>query len=103
MDEAHSGQAVQAARGAMFEPWTQGRLAGEAGLSQSHLSKLERGENPMTVAMLAHLLRRMGVITFEVRVQSGEFLVDGRVVRPATFDKFGRRTARPSLETLVHG
>ena len=102
MDEAHAGQAVQAARGAMSKPWTQRRLAGEAGINQSHLSKLERAAVPMTVPMLAHLFRRMGVITFEVRVQSGEFLVDGRVVRPATFDKFGRRTAKPSLERLIH-
>jgi len=33
-------------------------------------------------------------------VGSGEFLVDGRVLRPAEFDKFGRRTSKASLEAL---
>ena len=100
MDEAHAGQAIQAARGALFDSWTQGRLAKEAGLNQSHLSKLERATIPMTVPMFAHLLRRMGVITFEVRPQSGEFMIDGRVLRPATCDRFGRITAKPTLEVV---
>ena len=97
MDQAHAGQAIQAARSSMHEPWTQKRLAREAGLNQSHLSKLERGETAPTVAMVAHLLRRMGVLTLEIRVQSGEFWIDGRAMRPATF------TSKPSLERFDHG
>ena len=103
MDRAHAGQAIKAARRSMFEPWTQKRLAREAGVNQSHLSKLERGETALTVAMAAHLLRRMGILTLEVRVQSGEFLIDGREMRPATFNAYGLCLSMPDLERSDNG
>jgi len=83
IDTLHAGETLEAVRRSRVrDPWTQGRLAKEAGLNQSHLSKLERGKVQTSVSMWVHLLRVMGVMSVEIRPQSGEFLVDGRELRP---------------------
>ena len=83
IDTLHAGETLEAVRRSRArDPWTQGRLAEEARLNQSHLSKLERGKVQLTVSMWVHLLRVMGVMSVEIRPQSGEFVVDGRELRP---------------------
>ena len=104
MDDASAAQAVVACRNTLDdERRTQKSLAADAGINQSLMSKIERGEVRLTVGRYLKLLRVMGVLTLEVRIPDGEVRIDGRKLTPREFVNERTSRGKPYLEPLKNG